>query len=594
MKAVFSVKGANDVVYSDTMLVRIMPKDTAGPPSAPRNVRLSYDTLKQIVTLVWSPNHEKDVTGYDIFRSTVDSATIYSRINNTVLSDTSYIDTTTVLSHTYSYRIAAKDAGGLTGTMSLAVQMVSVPHPTVTTAFSITYDTLNETVHLHLRKPDTAYIQGYVIYRRDVAAAAGYTRTTTTPIADTLVSNSGLTENKTYEYRLAIIAKDGLMGKMGGAHTVLIVPAIQQAPVVNLSYDILKQIVTLTWSRADTALVQGYNVYRQHVDSGLVKINMAVVNDTIYRDSTVLQDNSYTFQVKAVDKSGNEGPLSVGVGVEVVSAFVLLDSIGVTGTGVGQFIEPHGISVDIGGNIYIVDAGNKRILKFSHEGVFLSSIQVALPTSSSFIANDVAIDSNFNIFMTEGQEKNEVFKFDSLGNAIDTIGSLSKPKGIFISTEQELYVADANNNRIMKFNLHGDSLMSFGSSGSQNGQFNTPLDIVVDSVGNIYVSDANNRIQKFDPNGSFIKAWGSYGTSIGSFDWPISLAMDSKGNLFVADYHNSRIQMFDTEGGFILEILMSNAQDRSRPAGIAFDSADFLYVSDDSGSNFSVLKFGKR
>lgn len=96
---------------------------------------------------------------------------------------------------------------------------------------------------------------------------------------------------------------------------------------LSLSYDTLKQIVTLTWNRADTGLVSGYNVYRQHVDSGLVKLNSAVIADTVFRDSTALQDNAYTYQVKSVDKNGNEGLLSGEVGVEVVSYFSTVDSL---------------------------------------------------------------------------------------------------------------------------------------------------------------------------------------------------------------------------------------------------------------------------
>ena len=39
------------------------------------------------------------------------------------------------------------------------------------------------------------------------------------------------------------------------------------------SYDTLMQNVTLTWNKADTSLVKGYNVYRKNSDSDFVKIN---------------------------------------------------------------------------------------------------------------------------------------------------------------------------------------------------------------------------------------------------------------------------------------------------------------------------------
>ena len=44
-------------------------------------------------------------------------------------------------------------------------------------------------------------------------------------------------------------------------------------------------------------------------------------------------------------------------------------------------------------------------------------------------------------------------------------------------------------------------LLQWGSRGSEAGQFNEPLDIVLDGQGNIYVSDQfNNRVQKFRDN----------------------------------------------------------------------------------------------
>ena len=45
-------------------------------------------------------------------------------------------------------------------------------------------------------------------------------------------------------------------------------------------------------------------------------------------------------------------------------------------------------------------------------------------------------------------------------------------------------------------------LTKWGSNGAGNGQFASPSGVAVDGNGNVYVSDAlNSRIQKFDSNG---------------------------------------------------------------------------------------------
>ena len=83
---------------------------------------------------------------------------------------------------------------------------------------------------------------------------------------------------------------------------------------VSLSYDTLKQIVSLTWTKADTALVKSYNVYRRNVDSNTVavRINTSPVADTVYRDSTGVQgttdENMVAAEMKAVVVSVRQVP----------------------------------------------------------------------------------------------------------------------------------------------------------------------------------------------------------------------------------------------------------------------------------------------
>jgi tripartite motif-containing protein 71 len=56
------------------------------------------------------------------------------------------------------------------------------------------------------------------------------------------------------------------------------------------------------------------------------------------------------------------------------------------------------------------------------------------------------------------------------------------------------------------------------------GQFMTIGDAAVDSKGFVYVVDAGNkRVQKFDSNGTFITKWGSEGKGDGQFDYQPAL-----------------------------------------------------------------------
>lgn len=56
------------------------------------------------------------------------------------------------------------------------------------------------------------------------------------------------------------------------------------------------------------------------------------------------------------------------------------------------------------------------------------------------------------------------------------------------------------------FDVNGRSLCSFGSEGSDEGQFKFPRGVAVDDQGYIIVGDSgNNRIQIFNPDGTFLK-----------------------------------------------------------------------------------------
>lgn len=62
---------------------------------------------------------------------------------------------------------------------------------------------------------------------------------------------------------------------------------------------------------------------------------------------------------------------------------------------------------------------------------------------------------------------------------------------------------------INKFNKKGTLVDIWGNVGSNDGEFLHAHGITIDSEDNIYVSDAENcNIQKFDNNGTFITMWG--------------------------------------------------------------------------------------
>lgn len=244
----------------------------------------------------------------------------------------------------------------------------------------------------------------------------------------------------------------------------------------------------------------------------------------------------------------------------------------------GKFYTPRDMAQDSQGNIYVADASNNRIQKFDKNGNFIAKWGANGGDGSGGFGNgefrfpeSIVIDGSDNVYVGEA-DNNRVQKLDSDGNFIakwganggdgsngSADGEFLGVRGLAIAPDGNLLVVDNDNSRIQKLNsTTGAFMMKFGSNGSGDGQFNTPAGVSTDASGNIYVADMyNNRIQKFSSNGTFISKWGANGgdSSSGSGDGEFSAAsavdVDSQGNVYALDYDNARVQKFDTNGNFL-------------------------------------------
>ena len=79
-------------------------------------------------------------------------------------------------------------------------------------------------------------------------------------------------------------------------------------------------------------------------------------------------------------------------------------------------------------------------------------------------------------------------------------------------------------NCVSIFASSGEKTRSFGSQGSNHGQFNSPLGVAIDNDGNILVLGGNNhRLQKFSADGRFIAAVGTRGSGQLQFKEPVGI-----------------------------------------------------------------------
>src|SRR4051794_23423555 len=311
-------------------------------------------------------------------------------------------------------------------------------------------------------------------------------------------------------------------------------------------------------------------------------------------------DSSGTF-LRAWGKDvASAGPGNTGTGFEVCGA-ANGDTCqaGTTGGLGGELNSPRGLATDAAGDVYVADTTNNRIQKFADTP----------PAFDRAWGKDV---------ITSGQPGDTGTGFESCTVVADceagvgggSGGELNGPNGVATDAAGNVYVADASNNRIEKFDSSGNFLRAWGKDvasagpgdtgtgfevcvaangdtcqagtpGSLGGELSTPSGVATDAAGNVYVAEGTNarRIQKFDSSGNFLRAWGKdvitsgqpgdTGTGFevctvaadckvgiagglgGELNAPRGIATDAAGNVYVADASNNRIQKFDSSGTFL-------------------------------------------
>lgn len=173
---------------------------------------------------------------------------------------------------------------------------------------------------------------------------------------------------------------------------------------------------------------------------------------------------------------------------------------------------------------------------------------------------------------------------------------LNAPRAIAVGQDEDLYVADSRNHRILHVASDGSLLHEWGTFGSvdqgeaPSGTFNEPWGVAVGPDGSVYVSDTwNHRVQKFTKDGKPLATWGQYGQPAAdnldskSFLYgPRGIAVDSQGRVFLADTGNKRIVIFDEEGNYLTEFGTAgfDVGQFDEPVGVAVANDGTVFVTD--------------
>ncbi len=253
------------------------------------------------------------------------------------------------------------------------------------------------------------------------------------------------------------------------------------------------------------------------------------------------------------------------------------------GSSVAEFGDPTGLVADAQGNIYVADAPNNRIRKITPAGIVSTLAGSGTagfadgsgPAAQFNFPDGMAMDVQGNIYVADGSGNlirkvtpaGVVTTFAGSGTAgyadgAATAAQFYYPIGIATDAQGNLYVADAENQRIRKITsagvvstLAGGGLPGLTDGSGSSAQFYFPRGLATDAQGNVYVADLyNNAIREITPAGvvNTIAGNGTQGFVDGNgataeFYYPSGVAVDVHGNIFVADQNNNRIRMITVQ-----------------------------------------------
>lgn len=185
---------------------------------------------------------------------------------------------------------------------------------------------------------------------------------------------------------------------------------------------------------------------------------------------------------------------------------------------------------------------------------YLSSIGKFNEASSFYIS------ANGYLYITDTGD-DELILMDTLGNEIKSAGGYGWDDNLFdepvdvFADPLSVYVADKNNHSIKRFdkNLNFISLLNKKESSYPEEQFGYPLSCATSNLGDLYFLDSENkRVMKFDVFGNFITSFGGIDAGKYQLKEPKQLAISSSNNIYIID--GSEIIIYDHFGNGINKI----------------------------------------
>ncbi len=330
--------------------IAIVPVDTTAPSGV---TGVTATGVATGVDLGWAANTATDLAGYNVYRSTSAAGT-YTRVNTTLVTGTTYADTTAPAGTAF-YQVTAVDQAGNESVRSATVSAtrVDVTPPAVVTGVTATGSAT--AVTLGWTASTATDLSGYNVYR-SATATGTFVKLNATPLSGVAYADTTAPLGQSFyqvtavdlagneSVRSATVA--GTRGDTTAPGAVTGVTATGTATAINLS-----------WAVNPATDLAGYNVYASTSATGTyTKLNAAPLTGTTFVDTASAAGVPSFYQVTAIDQAGNESVRSATVSATKTDVTAPNQVTGVTAAGAASGINlgwSASTATDLGGyNVY--------------------------------------------------------------------------------------------------------------------------------------------------------------------------------------------------------------------------------------------------
>ncbi len=238
--------------------------------------------------------------------------------------------------------------------------------------------------------------------------------------------------------------------------------------------------------------------------------------------------------------------------------------------------DPQGLSVDIGGTVYVADTEHNRIL-----ALFAGDTEPhTLPFDSLNLPTGVTADNTGTVYVNDaGNKRVLVLRPGAQSQEVLPFTDLINPTGLTVDSSRTVYVADTGKNHVVAIPAGSTTQTEVPFTG-----LNNPTGLVVTGNGTVYVADGgNNRVLVLPVDTKKQEA-----LPFSGLKQPGGLTLDSQGNVYLNDTgHNRTLKL--PVGSSTQEVLPFTGLDY--PWGLSVDNSGTVYVG---GRNDKIVALKRK